>query len=155
MLFDSIFKRADKFKWLVAASLAVLFVPSIFDQLWYIELSFLSCFTVLVFISVYCISDSRKHLMIYSGIGISTLILPWLNVLFNLHEDIAFINLSTFAIFYIFIAFKIILHIMEEDNVSADLLFGAIGGYLVLGFASSILNFIVFTQNKYAFNFIL
>lgn len=49
-------------------------------------------------------------------------------------------------------AFKIIVHIMEEDNVNSDLLFGAIGGYLVLGYASSILNFIVFTQNPDAFN---
>lgn len=152
MIFDTIFKRSDKFKWLVAASLSVLFFPSIFDEIWYVELSFLSCFTALVFISVYCISDSKRHLFIFGSMGISTLILPWLNVLFDLHEQIAFINLSTFAIFYIFMALKIIVHIMEEDNVNSDLLFGAIGGYLVLGYASSILNFIVFTQNPDAFN---
>lgn len=91
---------------------------------------------LLTFVSLtaaYAFSYDRRHLIISSGLGIAFALVNWINFFFN-HAALTVSNALISTIFFVYVVHVIIQYITREHEVNGNTIYGAISGYLLIGF---------------------
>lgn len=116
------------------------------------ELALDVIFTAILVLSTYLVSHQRKVLLTTLALGIPTLASWWAVRIFAIPSvDIAGLSLS--VVFLIFVISVILRSILSRDDVTVDVIFGAINVYLLIGVTWTFIYAIVEISNPGSFNF--
>lgn len=131
-------KEESKFSVLFVIALMSIMVPSLFVETVLTNRIFMLMFSALVIAGAATISITRKDHFRSIGLGLVTLLIAWaarsqIDILIS--EKAA--NLP-FLIFFLYIVYSLITRILKSNNVTPDVILGAITGYIFLGYAGSI-----------------
>lgn len=131
-------KEESKFSVLFVIALLSIMVPSLFVETVLTNRIFMLMFSALVIAGAATISITRKDHFRSIGLGLVTLLIAWaarsqIDILIS--EKAA--NLP-FLIFFLYIVYSLITRILKSNNVTPDVILGAITGYIFLGYAGSI-----------------
>ena len=147
--------RATKERGLVALFLSLLFLlvsyPLFEDRkMGAITLDVL--FSVILVSSTYAVSHQRKVLLVALALGVPTILSWWAVRLFaSSGVDVAGLSLS--VVFFVFVIAIILRSILLRDDVTVDVIFGAMSVYLLLGVTWTFIFAIVEITNPGSFSF--
>lgn len=82
--------------------------------------------------ALYAVSGDKKHLKVGIMLGLPTLVASWVVLLLS-DTFLSSIVLVAWIFFDSIIAYGILKHILEEHEVTLDLIFGAVSVYLLFG----------------------
>lgn len=89
-------------------------------------------FTALLFVSTYVLCDTRRHTIIALVLGLPAVIAHLGYVLFPDSFSYGF-PMGAFVIFYSYMTFAALRHVVRPDEVTADIIAGAVCVYILLG----------------------
>lgn len=133
-----IIKEDSKFLFLFIISILSIVVPSFVKEGPRSGMVFNVMFSIMVIVSTLSIAQTKRHRRNISLIGALTLLFTWILIL-----DILPINHPTklgvlpLFFFFIYTVYRLIITILKSKKVTPDVIFGAITGYIFLGFAGA------------------
>jgi hypothetical protein len=136
--------------WNTLLVISVIFAVFILPTLpvsWYRGL-FRITYSVIYFAAVFSLQKRSKYLI---TLFVATLLLEWVSDLFNL-EVLIIISKSINIIFFLVIVASLIKQIATASEVTKEIIFGSVAGYLLLGIIFSIFISIIISNDPAAYN---
>jgi hypothetical protein len=100
--------------------------------------------TAICLSGIYAVSSDKKNLIIALAFGVPWFVLTWINLLIPYPSVILVLVSSTFLmLFYAFTAIVILSFVMKSQQISEDILYGAVSIYLLIGGAFSMIYAII------------
>jgi hypothetical protein len=99
-------------------------------------------FSVVLIMALYGASEEQKNNRITQFMGITAIVLNWLPSLEDGSDLATAINPIQgvfFAIFFILVTVSLITHITKSNQVDANILYGSITGYLLIGITGAVI----------------
>lgn len=131
-------KEETKFSFVFVLCIASIVVPSLFNHDEIYEWVFMISFTVLTLAGAFTIRATEKHTRFVLAWAAITIFFSWL-----LFFDVSLVlpdrlgNLPFFA-FFAYMVYRMIRSMLLAKNITPDLIFGAITGYIFLGYTGAI-----------------
>ncbi|MCZ6478782.1 MAG: potassium channel family protein [candidate division NC10 bacterium] len=95
-------------------------------------------YSVVLLAAVYAVSEKRQLFTIALVLAIPIIAARWLN--YFLQNDLfALVSKSLTILFLIFIAITVLFHVLKDEEVTADKIYGALVVYLLIGFTWALL----------------
>jgi len=95
-------------------------------------------FTTMVIASTFTIAQTKKHQRNILLLGATTLLFAWILILnlipYNHPKKLGVLPLF---FFFLYTVYRLIFTILKSKNVTPDVIFGAITGYIFLGYAGA------------------
>jgi len=125
-------RNKNKFLYfLVSIVLLILFVPFLEGGIFYAALLNLIT-TIIILTGVYAVSDTKKHLIIASIIGLPWVIINWSSLL--IYKEMQGPGaISWGVLFFVYTTVVMFMHIIKGSKVTIETLYGAISVYLLIG----------------------
>ena len=147
------FQRSEsKFVWiLIAVFLLILFNPFLPNQGWGSYIYHL-LLLFLILSGILAASDERQIIRQVTFIGLFVVALDWFSVLARDHfPRLGLLILALYALVIGLITVAIILAIIRSPKVTANIICGAIAGYLLIGLSGAFIALFIETLNPGAF----
>lgn len=124
----------SKFVWILGAvSLLILLNPVVPNQGWGTLVFHVLMFFV-VLSGILAASDERQIIRQITALGLFVLVLDWIQSLAQDHRPhLAMLVYALYAVFVGFITVAIILEVVKSPRVTANIICGAVAGYLLIG----------------------
>jgi hypothetical protein len=123
---------------LVVSLVAVLLIEPFIADHGSVRILFAIFFSFIPFGVVYAVGSDKKQRVIALFLGIIFLILLWLNALLNntmiTNKGVLIVTAIFHIFFYVFVIASIVRYLVKAKKISADAIFAAVAGYLLIGF---------------------
>lgn len=112
----------------------------------------ITLFSIILVSSIYIIYHEKY--LIYAAIAVAclTFVSSWISTFFQTNHYFLIFNYGISTIFFFFITVMILSYVMRDKVITRATLYGAICGYLLIGFSWSFLYLIVSSFDHHAFN---
>jgi len=131
--------RDNRFE-IVLASLVMLILSPLLAMVLHIEIRFLNLFGISLLSIASLIMAIRKIERIITGtMGILTLLLVWLEFLQPSDSNISLLRMYAMLGLFILLAIILIRNFIDAEEVSPRMIFGAVSGFLLIGFVGGVL----------------
>ncbi len=102
--------------------------------------------SAICFSGVYAVSSSKKNLIIALALGVPWFATSWITLIIP-SPSVILVSISTsfLMLFYAFTALMILLFVLKSEQISGDILYGAVSVYLLIGGAFSMIYVLIET----------
>ncbi len=142
--------NADNYLIVMIAQTIVVLAPAVFE---YIPSSLVAIVatTLVVLVSAYILSSGRRELALASVLGITAIVLGWAN---EGTPGTMFSAIDHFAssAFYVYAAILLVRRVLETEQITTNILYAAICGFLFLGLIGGHLIRLIDVTTQGAFN---
>jgi hypothetical protein len=131
-------KSESKFTVLFILSVISIIVPSLISHETYFNTAFMIIFSVLVLAGAQAVSLTPRHKKLALLFGLGTLTFSWL-LFYDISAPIPrILSHIPFLFFFAYIVYFLVYSILKSQNVTPDVIFGAITGYIFMGYTGGI-----------------
>ena len=125
-------KNYNNFLWLVLSQISVILLPA-FAEFWDGDFFLQIAYTLVLLVSAYIVTFTQKDLKIAMALCSVSLLFVWVE--YAAHNSVLHVvHLTSTLVFFTFCALKLWAYMYGQKKFSVNMLFGAVAGYLYIGF---------------------
>lgn len=124
---------ARRYRTLLIFLIIMIIVPSFIGDVKYQGLASFILNSLVVFLSIHAIQESRKELIIWSSFAIIVIIINQLGVFKHAATIDFYLSFIIYIVFYAFVAIRLLIMILRTQTVNAGVLYASVLVYLFLG----------------------
>jgi hypothetical protein len=146
--------RQRRFQVLLVSLLGLSIIQPILEDTGLIgaKILFKLFLTIVLFSSIYAVSQTKRVFVIAVILGIPSFAVHWFGYLLGANLVIMVMVQSVMAVFFVFIAWIMLSHVLKSERVSWEKIAAAICVYLILGLIWALMYSILYSLFPGAFN---